>query len=335
MYKRQILAFTICVEAVGAILLLGLWPELPMSQRIWQAVFHSVSAFCNAGFSLNDNGFQGMGTHWQVWGPLTLLIILGGLGFPVVRDIWTVIRRRTFRKDATPLFPNAGKRPKLSVHSKLVLWSAAALLSGGAVFWFVLESLNAPADSSVITRIADSWFQSTTFRTAGFNTVDHQAMNPATKLLAIVLMFIGAAPGSTGGGVKTVVFALTMLNIWAVFRGRDRVEVFGRCIPSNQVARSLSMIAIGIMIVLMTTGLLVIFEHRPDRFLDHLYEATSAFATVGVSTGITGDLSIPSRLLICVVMFLGRVGPITLLIAMAVPSESSRYDYPEERVSLG
>lgn len=330
-----ILLFTFCVEALGAVSLMGLWPDRALKEQIWQATFHSVSAFCNAGFSLNDDGFHGMGTRWQVWGPLTLLIILGGLGFPVVHDFWSGFLRRFRSRAATPLFRNTGKTLRLSVHTKLVLWSSVVLLLGGAVLWFALESLEAPADSSVVKRTADAWFQSVTFRTAGFNSVDHATMNPATKLLAIFLMFVGAAPGSTGGGVKTVVFAITLLNIWSVFRGRDRVEVFGRCVPSAQVSRALSMIAVGIFIVMMTTGLLVIFERQPDRFLDHLFEATSAFGTAGVSAGITADLSLPSRLLICLVMFLGRVGPITLLLAMVAPSESGRYDYPEERVSLG
>jgi trk system potassium uptake protein len=330
-----ILLFTFCVEALGAFSLIGLWPDRPFPERVWQATFHSVSAFCNAGFSLNDDGFLDMGTRWQVWGPLTWLIILGGLGFPVIHDLWSSFRRRFHRPSVTPLFPNMGKKTRFSVHTKLVLWSTLFLLLGGAVFWFALESFEAPPGSSTSKRFADAWFQSVTFRTAGFNTVDHESMNPATKLMAIFLMFVGAAPGSTGGGVKTVVFAIMMLSIWAVFRGRDRVEIWGRCIPTSQVSRSLSMIGIGVFIVLITTGLLVVFERQPHRFLDHLYEATSAFGTVGVSANITAGLSLPSRLLICAVMFLGRVGPITLLLAMVTPSESCRYDYPVERVSLG
>ncbi len=330
-----ILLFTLVVEAIGAASLLSLWPELPLLQRIWHAVFHSVSAFCNAGFSLRDDGFQGWGTRWPVWGPVTLLIILGGLGFSVVHDLWVWFWQHSLQQKATPLFRRVSLRPRLSLHSKLVLWSTVVLLAGGALCWFVLESIPAQTGSSVSTRVADAWFQSVTFRTAGFNTVDHAAMQPATKLMAIFLMFVGAAPGSTGGGVKTVVFAITMLNIWAVFRGRDHVEIFGRSIPANQVSRSLSMIAVGIFIVLGTTALLTIFEREPDRFLDHMYEATSAFGTVGVSAGVTYGLSTPSRFLICAVMFLGRVGPITLLLAMASPGESTRYSYPEERVSLG
>ncbi|MDG1895964.1 MAG: potassium transporter TrkG [Fuerstiella sp.] len=330
-----ILLFTVGVEAAGAVSLQGLWSDMPLRERIWPATFHSVSAFCNAGFSLRDEGFQGMGTQWQVWGPLTALIFLGGLGFAVVHDIWRFAAIGLHRRVTASLFHAESQRPRLSVHTRLVLYSAVLFLMIGTIGWFVFESLEAPADASGIGRFADAWFQSMTFRTAGFNTVDHQAMHPATKLMAIFLMFVGAAPGSTGGGVKTVVFAVTMLNILAVLRGRSRVEIFGRCIPTTQVARSLSMIAVGIFIVMATTGLLVVFERQPDRFLDHLYEATSAFGTVGVSAGITPDLSLPSRLLICVVMFLGRVGPITLLLAMTVPGETGRFNYPEERVSLG
>ncbi|MGB4711731.1 MAG: potassium transporter TrkG [Fuerstiella sp.] len=330
-----ILLFTVGVETIGAISLLGLHPELPLPQRIWDATFHSVSAFCNAGFSLQDDGFLNLGTRWQIWGPLSLLIVLGGLGFSVVSDTARWMTQTLSRRSRRPLFHFAKKKARLSLHSRIVLWSTLLLLVFGATLWFALESIHAEAGSSVTKRVADSWFQSVTFRTAGFNSVDHEKMHPASKLLAIFLMFIGAAPGSTGGGVKTVVFSVTVLNVWSVFRGRDRVELFGRCIPASQVSRSLSMIAVGLFIVMATTGLLVIFEQKPERFLDHLFEATSAFGTVGVSAGITAGLTLPSRLLICVVMFLGRVGPITLLLAMAASNDCGRYDYPEERVSLG
>ena len=329
-----ILTFTVVVEAVGAVSLMGLYADRSTGQQIWHAVFHSVSAFCNAGFSLKDDGFLNMAVHWQVWGPLTVLIILGGLGFPVVNDLVDRFQA-LFARRRNPRFHCSSAPPRLTIHSRLVLITTAVLLVSGTIGWFVLETLSAAPNSSAYRRVADAWFQSVTFRTAGFNTVDHQTMQPATKLLAIFLMFIGAAPGSTGGGVKTLVFAVTMLNVWSVIRGRNRVEVFGRRIPSAQVARSLAMIAVGILIILLTTGLLVIFEQNSDRFLDHLFEATSAFGTAGVSAGITGGLTLPSRMLICLVMFLGRVGPITLLLAMASEDGGARYDYPEERVSLG
>lgn len=330
-----ILLFTLTVEALGAVALSGLWSHLPLAERIWNSVFHAVSAFCNAGFSLQDSGFQDMGMRWQIWGPLTTLIILGGLGFPVVRDLAVWFKVRFAHSEGTPLFRTSAARPNLSLHSSLVLYTTAALLFVGALGWFALESLEAGPTNSIRQRTADAWFQSVTFRTAGFNTVDHATMHPATKLLAIFLMFIGAAPGSTGGGIKTVVFAVTVLNVRAVFRSRPHVEVWGRRLPASQVSRALAMIGVGMLVVMMTAGLLVIFERQPELFIDHLFEATSAFATVGVSAGMTPNLTMPSRMVICVVMFLGRVGPITLLLAMATSAEHAEYDYPEERVSLG
>ncbi|MCA9059146.1 MAG: potassium-transporting ATPase subunit KdpA [Planctomycetaceae bacterium] len=330
-----IVLFTLGAEAVGALLMMGLWADRPAGEQLWFSVFHSVSAFCNAGFSLHDEGFLGKGGHWQVWGPLTMLIILGGLGFAVVEDVYRVIRSGRDRTKHL-IFRRNSIRPRLTVHSRIVLWTAAVLLLCGTIGVFTLESFQSHVQTQSTGRqLADAWFQSVTFRTAGFNTVDHAQMHPATKLLAVFLMFIGAAPGSTGGGVKTVVFALTILNVWSVIRGRSRVEVFGRSLPANQVARSLAIIAVGIGIVLTTAGLLAVFEDKPDRFVDYLFEATSAFATVGVSAGVTSGLSDPSRLLIVVVMFLGRVGPITMLLAMAGNVQSISYDYPEERVSLG
>lgn len=330
-----ILLFTVSVEVLGAVSLLGLWEDLPWRERIWQAIFHSVSAFCNAGFSLNDDGFLNLGGRWQVWGPLTLLIILGGLGFPVVQDLYSWTRWKLKRRPRGLRLSEAPPRFRLTLHSRLVMWTTFGLLLFGAVFWFTLESVDNANEVPPIRQAADAWFQSVTFRTAGFNTVDHAKMQPATKLLSIFLMFIGAAPGSTGGGIKTIVFAIALLNIRAVFRGQTQVEVFGRRIPATQVARSLAMITIGLLIVMVTAAFLVVFEGEADRFLDHLFEATSAFGTVGVSAGVTGGLTLPSRLLICAVMFLGRVGPVTLLLAMASPGESARYDFPTERVSLG
>lgn len=330
-----ILIFTFSIEATGAVSLLGLLPDASTGQQIWNAVFLSVSAFCNAGFCLQDDGLLNQGTRWQIFGPVSVLIILGGLGFTVVRDLTAKLRCKLARGDSASFFAHRRPRHRLTVHTKLVLISSLVLTVGGGVAWYMLESLVPDRDSSFGQLLADAWFQTVTFRTAGFNTVDHGAMQPATKLLAIFLMFIGASPGSTGGGIKTIAITLTALNLWSVIRGREAVNVFGRSIPASQVSRALAMIAVGIMIVLVTTGLLAIFERDPDQFLNHLFEATSAFGTVGVSTGITGDLTLPSRLLICCVMFLGRVGPITLLLAMASAPSSGRYEYPTERVSLG
>lgn len=328
---RTILFFTLVSEAIGAVCLLGLWTE---DTPVWHSVFHSVSAFCNAGFSLRDDGLLGMAGHWQVSAVMTSLIILGGLGFAVVQDLAQFVRRGRGRTGRI-LGAGSAVRRRLSVHSRLVLVTGALLLALGSCGFFALESLQATSGRGDGSLLLDAWFQSVTFRTAGFNTMDHESLHPASKLLAIFLMFVGAAPGSTAGGVKTVIIALIVLDLFAVLRGRDCVEVFGRSIPAHQVARALAVIGAGLTVVLTTAGLLMIFEQDPARSLDYLFEATSAFATVGVSAGITPTLTLPSRIVIIVVMFLGRIGPITLLLAMSGQSDSARYRFPEERVSLG
>jgi len=329
-----ILIFTLLCEAAGAVAISGLWSDRTPGERIFASIFHSVSGFCNAGFSLMDNGFKGMGHRWQVWGGLCTLIIVGGLGFSVLYNIVIVLRSRLRMTGRAPLFDIAAHGARLTVTSRLVLISVACLLLGGTVLIYVLEQAAAGSEA-VVQGPADAWFQSVTFRTAGFATVDPGELQPATRLLAIALMFIGASPGSTGGGVKTICFVLALLAVLSVLRGRSRVEIFGRHIPQPLLNRAMAIMAIGLLVVLLCTGLLVLFERQPERFLDHLFESTSAFATVGVSTGITPDLTPPSRLVIIVTMFVGRVGPLTLLMALAGRTTDARYDYPAERVLLG
>ena len=344
-----IFAFTICIELVGAVTLSGLWADRPFGERCFYSLFHSVSAFCNAGFSLHDDGFLGMGSRWQVWGPLTILIITGGLGFGVVYNLSAVlgssVKTWKHRKNRAVWSPpvrarangneEAASLVRLSLTSRLTLSASLFLLVVGAIGFFMLESTAPEPGQSLSKRIADAWFQSVTFRTAGFNTVDHGEMQTATKFFAIPLMFIGASPGSTGGGVKTITFALLSLTIISILRGRSRIEVGHRTLDMEQVNRALAVIAIGMGIVMSVTLLLVMFERQPQRFLDHLYEATSALATVGVSTGVTSELSMPSRILIAFTMFVGRIGPLTMLIALSRADREARYSYPEERVSLG
>ncbi|MDA1018183.1 MAG: potassium-transporting ATPase subunit KdpA [Planctomycetota bacterium] len=331
---RVILAFTLVTELVGALLISPLWADEPLGERAFQSVFHSVSAFCNAGFSLLPDGFHGMGQRWFVWGPLAFQIILGAMGFGVMHNVCVVVRERLRRRK--PGFQHGLRRVQLNLTTKLALITTAALLVWGAVGYFLLESTAANADTLPMSvRISDAWFQSVTFRTAGFNTTDHGSMQPATKLFAILLMFVGASPGSTGGGVKTVCFALALMAVWSILRGRERIEIAGRTVPTTQVNRALTVIAVGMMVIATTTLLLVLFERQEARFLDHLFEATSAFATVGVSTGITAELTTPSQLVIVATMFLGRVGPLTLLIALAGQPTLATYDYPQQRVTLG
>lgn len=331
---QVILGFTFATELVGAVLISPLWANEPFGEQVFQSVFHSVSGFCNAGFTLLPGGFLGLGNHWCVWGPLAIQIVMGGMGFAVMHNVVAVMWQRWRRR--SPTFDDSEPRVHLKLTSQLALAATAGLLVLGSVGYFLLESTAENADRLPMSvRISDAWFQSVTFRTAGFNTTDHGAMQPATKLFAILLMFVGASPGSTGGGVKTVCFALAILAVWSILRGRDRIEIAGRTVPTVQVNRALTVLAVGMLVIMTTTLLLVLFEQQEARFLDHLFEATSAFGTVGVSAGVTANLTTPSKLVIIVTMFLGRVGPLTLLIALAGRPSLAEYDYPQQRVTLG
>lgn len=342
---RTILVATFATEVLGGLVLTTLWPHLPWGERLFYGFFHSVSAFCNAGFSLRDVGFDGWGTRWQVALVVPFLIVAGGLGFAVTYNVWlwTKTRIRGSAPHSTPLFHFPGERVKLTLGSKIVLVTTGVLLVVGTLGYYSLEALaEESASESFGKRWCDAWFQSVTFRTAGFNTVDHGTLQPGTKLFAILLMFIGASPGSTGGGIKTVSIAIAVLAIASAFRGHDRVEIANRTIPPRQVTRALTIIALGLATLVSTTMLLLIFEGTPavdhgprHEFLDLLYEAASATATVGVSTGVTADLVPASQYVLVLAMFLGRVGPLTLLLALAGGNADVRYKYPEEAVSLG
>jgi trk system potassium uptake protein TrkH len=339
-----IFGFTLATELIGALLLSGLWADLPLGQQVFYSMFHAVSAFCNAGFSLTPNSFVGMDTRWQIWGVVSVLIIIGGLGFAVLSNVALVVLSSLGSLRKRPVFNVSHHRTQLSISSRIVLVTTAGLLAVGAVTYFLLESASQPGsvqasaepgEIPVGERVAHAWFQSVTFRTAGFNSVDHGSLNPGTKLLAIFLMFIGAAPGSTGGGVKVMVFALALLRLSSILQRRQRIEINNRVIAEDVVNRALTVLALGVLVTMTTTMLLVIFESNEAKFLDHLFEATSAFATVGVSSINTSTLQPPSQIVIMVTMFLGRVGPLTVLLGLAGRTRSPNYEYPVERVTLG
>lgn len=332
----SILCFTIAAELIGAILLSTLWSDLPLTQRAYFGLFHSVSAFCNAGFSLTGQSFLGMGTRWQVWGVVCALIIVGSLGFGTLRALGKALQL-TFDQFREPssLFRRRRIREQLPLSPRIIMTMTTALLLGGFLTYWLLESVGSHSNDPFETRLADAWFQTVTFRTAGFNTVDHGELETSTRLFAIGMMFIGASPGSTGGGVKTVAIAIIILAVVSILRGRRHVECFGCMIPDDQVRYAIVIVSMGLGATMFSTLLLTIFEQDNFPFLNILYEATSAFATVGVSTGITSQLSPASQLVLVATMFVGRVGPLTVLLALTRDSSSAYYQYPEERVSLG
>lgn len=332
---RSILGFTFAIEATGAILVSGLWADKPLGERVFQSVFHSVSSFCNAGFSTRAESLMHWELRWQVWGVVAGLIILGGFGFTSL-DNWyrTICSVNWFRPRST-LPITLQPRVRLSLSTRLVTITTLLLLVGGTLVLLGMEWNNPAHPTDPTTQFANAWFHSVTLRTAGYNTIDHGQLTAPSKIFGIMLMFVGASPGSTGGGVKTICLALSILTLRAVLKGRTNVEVMKRTIPEVQVYRGLAVIALALTVQMISSLMIISFEQKPELVLDHLYEVSSALGTVGVSTGVTSKLLPGSQLVLIATMFLGRVGAVTLVAALAGTSNKANYEYPEERIMLG
>jgi len=321
---KYIIIGTFVIETVGALLLsIRYIPELGVRQGIWNSVFHSISAFCNAGFDIMGGGrsltpfVEDPLVNLTVW----TLIILGGLGFTVIIDV--LYHRNNYRK--------------WSLHSKLVLTMTSSLLLIGFILFLLLEwqNVNTLGDLTISGKLMGGFFQSVTTRTAGFNTIDTASLTDASKFLTIVLMFIGGSPASTAGGIKTVTFGVILFTIISQIRGKNDTEVFRKRIPKIIIDRALTIMVIAISLVITITIILTISESG-NNFLDILFETTSAFGTVGLSLGITPSLSVFGRLVITALMFTGRVGPFTVAIALASSrTDNSGIRYPEDKVIIG
>jgi trk system potassium uptake protein TrkH len=331
---RSILGFTFLIEVTGAILLSGLWSDLPIGERAFQSLFHSISAFCNAGFSTRTESLMNWELKWQIWGVVAGLIILGGIGFNALdnmaRTLWSNVKRRS-----TTLPLVASHPTRLTISTRLAVITTLVLLVTGTIILLGFEYNNPAHPTEPSNQLANAWFHSVTLRTAGFNTIDHGKLSAPSKLFGIMLMFVGASPGSTGGGVKTVCFAVAVLTLRAVMRGRTNVEVLKRTIPEVQVYRGLAIIALALTTQMVASLMVISFEQQPQLVLDHLYEVGSAMGTVGVSTGVTAALQPASKLVLVATMFLGRIGSITLVAALAGTRNDGAYEYPDERIMLG
>lgn len=324
---RLVFVFTFATEGLGAVLLFLRWlPELGLGRAAYYAVFHAVSAFCNAGFALwSDNLTSWRGDAWTVL-TISALVVLGGLGFFTVYEIVQSRRRRL----------------RLSVHSKLALSvSAALILAGMAAFW-LLEAYRAFAALSPGEKVLASLFQSVV-RTSGFSTVDTALLSPGSLFLMILLMFVGGSPGSCAGGVKTTTLGVLALAFLTRLRGHVHVNVFGRTLGPMTVRNTMTIALGGVAGIVPALFLLLLLqspggtvEQERSLFVDYLFETVSALGTVGLSTGITGDLTPASRLLVMLLMFCGRLGPLTLANALAPGGASLRdWQHPEEEVMVG
>jgi len=327
---KAIFATAFCIEAAGALILyVRMIPDFGWRQAVYPAVFHAVSAFCNAGFSIFADSFTRYRSDWFVNGVLAVLIILGGIGFVVIADVRNRLKRK--RRGAATL----------SLHSRLALSTSAFLIVFGAVAILFMEWRNTLSGMGIFERILVSFFHSVSARTAGFNTVEVGRMANETLFLLSILMFIGACPGSCGGGVKTTTAAgLALLGV-SRLRGLSRPHVFRRTLTETSVSKAASVVMISTAMICLAVMTLMMSElggvaHADTRglFLELFFEAVSAFGTVGLSTGITTDLTHTGRVAIVLLMFIGRLGP--MVIALALSRERiSRYEYAEENIMIG
>ena len=314
---------TISVELTGAaILSIRLIPRFGWGEGIFMSVFHAVSAFCNAGFDLlGSDSLISLQSDPLILFPIMLLITTGGLGFALLSDL---VHNRRFSR--------------MAVHTRLVLLLSAIMTVSGTLFVLLLE-WNNPATLGALPfweRIMNALFQSVSLRTAGFASIDQAALRPATKLLSSVCMLIGAAPASTGGGVKLTTFACLILLVVSIARGREHAVLFRHTIPRKQMERAACVFLIAIAVVFLDILLLSVFE--PAHALeDVMYEAISAVATVGLSCNMTGSLSVAGRIIIIITMFIGRVGPLTLALAIGRQQSASKdkIRYPEAQIMIG
>lgn len=311
---------TVVLEGLGAVVL-GLRLRqhgASPAEAAWEGVFHSVSGFCNAGFALWSDSLVGFAGDWLVVTTIAVLIVLGGLGFPVLLALWS-----------------SGGRPWRAARDpqvRMVLAWSGGLIAFGALWFLLADGARSLSGLSPGGRVVHAIFQSITTRTAGFNSIDLAALGPATVLVVVVLMFIGASPGGTGGGIKTTTTAVLLGAIPTILRRERRVVIADRTIPLETVFRSAAITTLALLLVVGGTLALLLTQSLPFESL--LFEAVSAFGTVGLSLGVTPHLDTAGRLVVIALMFLGRVGPLTLALLLG-RGRPRRVEYPEARIMVG
>lgn len=337
---------TICVESIGAICMFDMWDNIPgavqnVREQWFCSIFHSISAFCNAGFSLFNDSLISYNKFPAVYTIIAPLIILGGLGFGTLYNIADVFFdkiKRSFR--VRPNFVRSlqsgqfGSTPKkISLQTKIVLVTSVTLIIVGALALILFER---DVERYQVPMLHSALFQSITARTAGFNTINISTMSSANKLILIALMFIGGSPISTAGGIKTVTLAVIVMVIYATLHKRRNVEIFKRTVSQDIVQRAITVTLLFAAILLVASLVLTITEKESGFGLgDLMFETASALGTVGLSTGVTGSLTTIGKLIIIMTMLIGRLGPLTLLAAMTFNLKPAGYDYPTEPIVVG
>ena len=335
---KRVLLITFSIETMGALLIfLSLnmrnFPEL--GDRIFFAVFHSISAFCNAGFSTLSSGIYDINYRYNYGMQLTLiaLFVLGGLGFPIVINILRYLKYKIIKPLIDPNHRTVYKPWLLSLTSRITLITTSSLMVIGTVLFYINEYSNTLAEHSGFGKIVTALFGATTPRTAGFNTLDMNQLHFSTLMLIFLLMWIGASPASTGGGIKTSTFAIATLNFFSLAKGKDRIELYRREIADISVRRAFAIISLSLVVI--GFAVIAISNFDPKKtLLSIAFECFSAYSTVGLSLGITGDLTAASKGVIIAVMFIGRVSMLTIMIAFFRQVKQKAYRYPTEEILI-
>jgi len=329
---KSIFIFTFLVEAAGVFFLFLHWyKEYSVTKALYISLFHSVSAFCNAGFSLFESSFMNYPDSLLLNFTICGLIVLGGIGFPVVYEIYNIHSKK-----------RAGKKAKTSVHTKSVLITTLILIISGTLFFFFLEQNYSLKGFSFTSSLLPSLFQSITARTAGFNTIDFSQLGNATTSLIIFLMFIGASPGSCGGGIKTTTLFVLFSLVKNRLRGNNRVNAFRKSLGEGSITKSVSILLISISFITIIFFFLLLTDQLDNRttenaavYRSYIFEVVSAFGTVGLSMGATNILNGAGKFLIIVTMLIGRVGILTFSYVLAGTKGSGGLEYAEENIMVG
>jgi trk system potassium uptake protein len=319
---QYVIGFTVMIQVFGALILSTQFiPELGIRKGIFFSIFHSVSAFCNAGFDLNGNfnSLTGYSNNSIILLTLSFLIIIGGLGFTVIIELY-----------------NYKKRKKLSINSKVVLLVTGTLIIIGTILMLCFEHKNPETLGmmNIKDKLINAYFAAVTPRTAGFNSISTDGMTMAGKFITIILMLIGGSPGSTAGGLKTTTIGILVLTIICVLKGREETEAFGRRFSKETVYKSFTIVSVGVMWVVIVTLMLTVLEPE-HSFINLFYEAASAFGTAGLTTGVTQNIGKLSKILLIMSMYIGRVGPLTVLFAIIKKNKKKGYRYPEGKILIG
>ena len=335
---RTVITYTLVTEAIVALALTGwftLMYDMPWSRAAWLGVFHAVSAFNNAGFGLRPDSLMGFAADPFVLGMLSVSVVLGGIGLPVIAEV-----RARWRAGAAPRPRRAAlalpaRPPRWSLHTQLTLIGTIALLLLGTVTTWAFDTRADGALAGLSTPVAamNAAVHSVMLRTAGFNAIDIAALSDASILTGCILMIIGGGSIGTAGGIKVTTLMVLLIAVWAEVRGRQETRALRRRLPTALLREALAILVLAVVAV--TTGALVILATSALPLRDALFEASSAFATVGLSTGITAQLNVAGQVAIMALMFIGRIGPITLGAALALKVRPAPIHHPEERCIVG